>query len=148
MELVAPEGDPAIPLNDDTGKIIIDSYLTGLQDVLSAIEGDLSQLKKLLPELALIKESGNGDDMSVTLEELAAWLGRCLNEGIPLAAFFPDKQAREEASAVTKQAVLMGYATALQDVLNAILGDDSALHRAMSKEGKTVVIPEAVPGLD
>lgn len=148
IELVAPAGEPAIPLTDDTGRIIIDSYITGLQDVLSVIEGDLRQMTKLLPELATELESNNGDEFAVTLDDLANWLERCLNEGISLEAFFPDTLSGEEASAETKQAVLMGYATALYDVLIATQGDDSALHRAMSEEGKTVILPEALPALD
>lgn len=148
IELVAPAGEPAIPLSDDTGRIIIDSYITGLQDVLSAIEGDLQQLKKLLPELVVELEANNGDGLTVTLDDLATWLERCLNEGIPLEAFFPNSPTGEAPSSVTKQAVLMGYATALHDVLQAARGDDSALHRAMSQEGKTVVLPEVLPALD
>ncbi len=148
IELVAPEGEPSIPLNDDTGRVIIDSYIAGLQDVLSAIDGDFQQLKKLLPEREMELESNNGDDPSMTLHALAKWLERCLNEGISLEAFFPDTRSGEEASSATKQAVLMGYATALYDVFLATQGDDSALHRAMSAEGKTVVLPEVLPALD
>ncbi len=81
----------------------------------------------------------------MSLKTLRGLVEKCLNEGISLAFFEPETETRESVSEEVKEAVTMGYATALHDVLEAIDGKPSALKDAASEHGRFAIRPEDLP---
>jgi len=75
----------------------------------------------------------------ITLKRLRQLLDTCLDEGIRLAFFDPEDETQKPISEEVKEAVMMGYATALHDVREALDGNPAALEDASSPGGRLAI---------
>lgn len=69
-------------------------------------------------------------------------LRRCLDEGVSVSFFLPYRNVRNPSWNELEQYATECYATALQDVSNAMKGDSEALQEAMPDGGRLVIREE------